>query len=39
MIEGGYKVGIYHIPNCQHWAIGTEDDLGLFLKENQNDNY
>jgi dTDP-glucose pyrophosphorylase len=39
MIEAGYKVGIYHIPNCQHWAIGTEDDLNLFLQDNQNDNY
>ncbi len=39
MIEAGYKVGIYHIPNCQHWAIGTEDDLNVFLEENQNDNY
>lgn len=34
MIEVGYKVGIYHIPNCQHWAIGTEEDLEDYLRIN-----
>lgn len=32
MIKKGKKVGIYHIPNSQHWAIGTEEDLGTYLE-------
>lgn len=34
MIDAGYKVGIYHIPNCQHWAVGTEEDLESYLRFN-----
>lgn len=32
MIKNGMKVGIFHIPNNQHWAIGTEEDLGNYLE-------
>lgn len=32
MIKNGMKIGIYHIPNMQHWAIGTEEDLGNYLE-------
>lgn len=31
MIKYGKKIGIFHIPNFQHWAIGTEEDLKLYL--------
>ena len=37
MIKNNHKIGIYHIPNSQHWAIGTEQDLENYLeifKEN-----
>lgn len=34
MIKNNLKVGIYHIPNEQHWAIGTENDLNLYLEAN-----
>lgn len=37
MIKHKMKIGIFHIPNSQHWAIGTEEDLGNYLeifKEN-----
>lgn len=37
MIKYGKKIGIFHIPNFQHWAIGTEEDLNLYLK-NYNTN-
>lgn len=36
MIKMGLKVGIYHIPNEQHWAIGTENDLAFYLSANNN---
>ena len=32
MIESGYNVGIYHIPNEQHNAVGTPDDLREYLR-------
>lgn len=37
MIREGLKVGIYHIPNEQHWAVGTPDDLEKYInKKNEN---
>ena len=27
LIEQGKKIGIYHIPNEQHHAVGTPEDL------------
>lgn len=42
MINTGLKVGIFHIPNQQHHAIGTTEDLEIYLdnhrSENENDN-
>lgn len=32
MIKDGLKVGIYHIPNQQHHAVGTPEDLDSYLK-------
>ena len=32
MIKGGLKVGIYHIPNEQHHAVGVPVDLERFIK-------
>lgn len=32
MIINNSKVGIFHIPNSQHWAIGTESDLENYLE-------
>mgnify|MGYP003113027916 CR=1 FL=1 len=32
MIEKGLKVGIYHIPNYQHHAVGTPDDLREYIR-------
>ena len=34
LIEKGCKIGIFHIPNEQHWAVGTEEDLDLYLRVN-----
>jgi dTDP-glucose pyrophosphorylase len=34
MVKKNLKVGIYHIPNEQHWAIGTEEDLNKYLRQN-----
>lgn len=31
MIKNGLKVGIHHIPNCQHNSVGVPDDLQKFL--------
>lgn len=31
LIDGGKKIGIYHIDINQHWAVGTPDDLKLYL--------
>ena len=33
MIKNNKKVGVYHIPNCQHNAVGVPDDLDLFLEK------
>lgn len=33
MIKYGHSVGIYHIPNEQHNAVGTPEDLELYLKK------
>lgn len=35
MINKGMKVGIFHIPNEQHWAVGTEEDLEQYLSQNK----
>ena len=35
MIEAGYRVGIYHIPNEQHNAVGVPVDLERFLKHDK----
>jgi len=32
MIKQGLNVGIFHIPNEQHNAVGTPEDLELYLK-------
>lgn len=34
LIRDNKNIGIYHIPNEQHWAIGTEEDLDLYLRIN-----
>jgi dTDP-glucose pyrophosphorylase len=34
MISKNLKIGIYHIPNEQHWAIGTEEDLNIYMRLN-----
>lgn len=36
MINKGLKVGIHHIPNCQHNSVGVPEDLHLFLKKYEN---
>ena len=35
MISGGLKVGIHHIPNEQHHAVGVPVDLERFLKHEK----
>jgi dTDP-glucose pyrophosphorylase len=35
MIQKGLKVGVYHIPNEQHWAVGTEEDLLKYFECNK----
>jgi NDP-sugar pyrophosphorylase family protein len=35
MIGGGLKVGIHHIPNEQHHAVGVPVDLERFLKHEK----
>ena len=32
LIKMGYKVGIYHIPNQMHHAVGTPEDLKAFIR-------
>jgi len=40
MIEKGLKVGIYHIPNEVHNAVGTPEDLNLYFNKISNyENY
>jgi len=34
MVKAGLKVGIYHIPNEQHHAVGVPVDLERYLKNN-----
>jgi NDP-sugar pyrophosphorylase family protein len=33
MINAGQQVGIYHIPNEQHHAVGTPEDLDIYLNK------
>jgi hypothetical protein len=33
MIKRGLNVGIFHIPNEQHNAVGTPEDLETYLKK------
>jgi len=35
MIKRGLKVGVYHVPNEQHWAVGTENDLLKYFERNK----
>lgn len=32
MINKLYDVGIYHIPNCQHFAVGVPSDLEKYIE-------
>lgn len=34
LINKNKKIGIFHIPNCQHWAVGTEEDLEEYMRTN-----
>jgi dTDP-glucose pyrophosphorylase len=34
MVSNNSKIGIYHIPNEQHWAVGTEQDLDIYMRYN-----
>jgi len=36
LINRGYKIGIYHIPNEMHNAVGTPEDLNLYYKKIKN---
>jgi len=36
MIKYGHSVGIYHIPNEQHHAVGDPEDLEKYLKHYEN---
>lgn len=36
MIKNELKVGIHHIPNCQHNSVGVPDDLQKFLNLLEN---
>lgn len=38
MIKKGYRVGIFHIPNEQHYPIGTTQDLELYIDRISNHN-
>jgi len=35
MIKNNESVGIFHIPECQHNAVGTPDDLREFLRKKK----
>lgn len=37
MIASGLKVGIHHIPNEQHYAVGTPEDLKHYIEHNRYD--
>tara|TARA_R110000822_G_scaffold13216_1_gene47073 strand:- start:2608 stop:3333 length:726 start_codon:yes stop_codon:yes gene_type:complete len=34
LIQDNKKIGIFHIPNCQHNAVGTPEDLVRFLEND-----
>jgi dTDP-glucose pyrophosphorylase len=34
LINKNKKIGIFHIPNCQHWAVGTEEDLDIYIRSD-----
>lgn len=34
LINNGKRVGIYHVPNSQHHAIGIPEDLERYIREN-----
>ena len=36
MIESGLCVGIHHIPNQQHNAVGVPEDLNTYIKKYEN---
>lgn len=38
MIQKGLKVGIYHIPNSQHHAVGVPSDLERYLEYENSKN-
>lgn len=38
MIQEGFKVGIYHIPNQMHHAVGTPEDLQKYISYEKNKN-
>jgi len=33
LIDSGKNIGIYHIPNYQHNAVGEPEDLERFLRK------
>jgi len=35
LIDKGFKVGIHHIPNQQHIAVGTPEDLDKYLNRDR----
>jgi hypothetical protein len=35
MINKRLNVGIYHIDNNQHNAVGTPEDLEIYIKKNK----
>ena len=32
LIQKGHQIGIYHIPNEQHHAVGIAEDLEAYIK-------
>jgi len=39
MIKSGLKVGIHHIPNCQHNPVGVPEDLNSYLENHDSFQY
>ena len=37
MVSAGKRVGIYHIPNEQHWSIGVPEDLDRYIQFRSKD--
>jgi hypothetical protein len=37
MIQKGMRIGIFHIPNEQHYAIGTTHDLEAYIEKTRNE--